>query len=57
VRFFMGAPETENRDTALRLYRFPPYDMSPLTGLSPHGQLITERINTLYALMTEPNPW
>ena len=35
---------------------FPPYDMSPLTGLSPHGQLITARINALYALMTEPNP-
>ena len=56
LRFFMGASKTESPDTPVRLYRFPPYDMSPLTGLSPHGHLITERINTLYALMTEPEP-
>ena len=56
VRFFMGSTNNGNHRSAPRLYRFPPYDMSPLTGLSPHGQLITDRINALYALMTEPNP-
>jgi transcription-repair coupling factor (superfamily II helicase) len=52
----MGASRTENHEALERIHRFPPYDMSPLTGLSPHGQLITERVNTLYALMTEPKP-
>jgi transcription-repair coupling factor (superfamily II helicase) len=56
VRFFMGSPKSGHQGTDKRLYRFPPYDMSPLTGLSPHNQLITERINALYALMTEPKP-
>lgn len=56
VRFFMGSPKNGHHDAAMRLYRFPPYDMSPLTGLSPHSQLITERINALYALLTAPNP-
>jgi transcription-repair coupling factor (superfamily II helicase) len=56
VRFFMGSPKNGSHGAAVRLHRFPPYDMSPLTGLSPHSQLITERINALYALMTEPNP-
>ena len=56
VRFFMGSPENGSHGAATRLHRFPPYDMSPLTGLSPHSQLITERINALYALITEPNP-
>ena len=56
LRFFMGSPKNGNDPSATRLHRFPPYDMSPLTGLSPHGQLITERINALYALMTDPNP-
>jgi transcription-repair coupling factor (superfamily II helicase) len=56
VRFFMGSAKNGNHGTDKRLYRFPPYDMSPLTGLSPHGQLITARINALYALMTEPKP-
>jgi len=56
VRFFMGSAKNGNHGAVKRLYRFPPYDMSPLTGLSPHGQLITSRINALYALMTEPKP-
>ena len=56
VRFFMDSTKNQNHGAAPRLYRFPPYDMSPLTGLSPHSQLITERINALYALVTEPNP-
>ncbi len=54
IRFFWGA-SNGNGDNG-GLYRFPPYDMSPLTGLSPHGQVISERINALYAMMTEPRP-
>ncbi len=56
LRFFMGSSKNGNHGAATRLHQFPSYDMSPLTGLSPHRQLITERINALYALMTDPNP-
>ena len=55
VRFFMGLQNGDSGAVA-RLHRFSSYDMSPLTGLSPHPQLVTERINALYALMTEPDP-
>ncbi len=56
LRFFMGSSKNGNDDAVTRLHQFPPYDMSPLTGLSPHRQLITERIKALYALTTDPNP-
>ena len=36
----------------MRLYDFPPYDISPLTGLSPHREVVTRRLQALYALMT-----
>ena len=39
-----------------RLYDFPAYDISPLTGLSPHRDLITRRLESLYALTSEKNP-
>lgn len=56
LQFFMGAPETEETSPFLRLHQFFPYDMSPLTGLSPHRELVTRRINALYALMSDKNP-
>jgi transcription-repair coupling factor (superfamily II helicase) len=39
-----------------RLYDFPIYDISPLAGLSPHRDVITRRLQALYALTSEPNP-
>lgn len=39
-----------------RLYDFPIYDISPLAGLSPHRDVITRRLQALYALNSEPNP-
>jgi transcription-repair coupling factor (superfamily II helicase) len=35
-----------------RLFFFPSYDVSPLTGLSPPKELISQRIEALYALST-----
>ncbi|MBC8419443.1 MAG: transcription-repair coupling factor [Desulfobacterales bacterium] len=55
LQFFMGA-ESEEGSPHLRLHQFLPYDMSPLTGLSPHRELVTRRINALYALMSDRNP-
>ncbi len=39
-----------------RLYDFPIYDISPLAGLSPHRDVITRRLQALYALTSERNP-
>jgi len=38
------------------LYDFPAYDISPLSGLSPHRNVINRRLRTLYALTSEKNP-
>ncbi len=56
LRFFMSAPDTQADFGAMRLYEFPPYDISPLTGLSPHREVVTRRLQTLYALMSNENP-
>ena len=37
---------------AARIFLFPAYDVSPLTGLSPPKELIGERVGALYALST-----
>jgi len=39
-----------------RLFDFPIYDISPLTGLSPHGDVISRRLESLYRLTAEKNP-
>jgi transcription-repair coupling factor (superfamily II helicase) len=36
-----------------RLHHFPSYDISPLTGLRPHREVITRRIQSLYALLSD----
>ncbi|MCU0597617.1 MAG: DEAD/DEAH box helicase, partial [Desulfobacterota bacterium] len=39
-----------------RLYPFPVYDISPLKGLSPHREIVSQRLETLYALASEKAP-
>ncbi len=56
LQFFMSGPEADGASPALRLQQFFPYDMSPLTGLSPHHELVTRRIKALYALTSDRNP-
>jgi len=56
LQFFMNGPEANQASPALRLQRFFPYDMSPMTGLSPHPELVTHRIRALYALTSDRNP-
>src|SRR5512136_296503 len=36
-----------------RLYSFPIYDISPLKGLSPHREIVSQRLEALYALASE----
>ncbi len=47
LRFFL--PEK-------RIYRFFPYDISPFSGLSPHKDIISERISSLYSFLIEECP-
>ncbi|UCF72584.1 MAG: transcription-repair coupling factor [Deltaproteobacteria bacterium] len=50
LNFFL--PHHNNK----RVFLFPSYDISPLTGLSPPKELVTQRIEVLYALSTSNDP-
>lgn len=56
LQFFMPGSEAESGSGKVRLYEFPPYNMSPLTGLSPHTEIVTKRLQALYALLSDKNP-
>ena len=49
---FMGAEGGQNR----RLFDFPIYDITPLAGLRPHRDVVSRRIQSLYALAVTKNP-
>lgn len=36
-----------------KILEFPPYDISPFSGLSPHKEIISKRLSSLYALTNE----
>lgn len=48
---FVSSPMGERR-----LYDFPVYDISPLTGLSPHKNVVTRRIQSLYTMTSKNDP-
>jgi len=54
--FFMDGSETHGACSDQRLQQFFSYDLSPLTGLSPHPELVARRIRSLYALTADKNP-
>jgi transcription-repair coupling factor (superfamily II helicase) len=54
--FFLSGPGPLSASEAGRLHEFFPYDISPLTGLSPHTEVVNERIQALYALLSDKNP-
>lgn len=56
LSFFTSAPDPQKQSGDMRLYEFPSYDISPLTGISPHREIVTRRLQALYALMTNQNP-
>jgi transcription-repair coupling factor (superfamily II helicase) len=56
LTFFLPKAFSRARPGDRRLYDFPIYDISPLTGLSPHRDVVTRRLETLYALGSEPSP-
>ncbi len=56
LEFFLPEALVHSGPGERRLYDFPIYDISPLTGLSPHRDVVTRRLQALYALISEQNP-
>jgi transcription-repair coupling factor (superfamily II helicase) len=56
MTFFISGSNVPTELEKTRLYEFPPYDISPLSGLSPHREVIAKRIQALYALTYNENP-
>ena len=56
MEFFLPRSQVHGEAGQRRLYDFPVYDISPLTGLSPHKEVVFRRIQSLYTLRTEKNP-
>jgi transcription-repair coupling factor (superfamily II helicase) len=50
MEFFLPQAGEASVSNYRRLYDFPVYDLSPLTGLSPHKEVLSRRIQGLYAL-------
>ncbi len=56
LRFFLEEDETSGDNVhSIRFHHFPPYDMSPLMGLSPQRDVLAARITALYRLTSETN--
>jgi len=55
LRFFMSE-ESITDHAQRRLFHFPSYDTSPLSGLSPHQDVVTSRLEALYQFLSNPNP-
>ena len=56
LKFFLPEQCSDKESGNMRLYDFPIYDISPLTGLSPHRDVVTRRLLALYTLTSEKNP-
>ncbi len=56
LQFFLSIPAQDSGGEGSRLHGFAPYDMSPLSGLSPSRELVTRRIEALYAALSLKNP-
>jgi len=56
LRFFMSRLNGSESTEGMRIFEFPAYNVSPLTGLSPNREVIAKRIQALYALVSNKNP-
>ena len=56
LAFFLSRSQDKQAPEERRLHDFPLYDISPLTGLSPHRDVVTRRIQSLYMLMSGERP-
>lgn len=56
LQFFLAEQDCQRSGGQRRIYLLPPYDISPLSGLSPHREIVNLRIEALYALTSADNP-
>lgn len=56
LQFFCSETEDQNTYGEGRLHLYPSYDISPLSGISPHGEIVTQRVGSLYALTSLDEP-
>jgi transcription-repair coupling factor (superfamily II helicase) len=56
LEFFLPSALAQADPEDRRLYDFPVYDISPLAGLAPHKDVVTRRLQTLFALTSQENP-
>ncbi len=56
LEFFLPQACASGEIGERRLYAFPIYDISPLRGLSPHREIVSQRLEALYALASEKAP-
>ena len=56
LSFFMSGTADSGDDEPARIHEFLPYDLTPLTGLSPHRQVVSRRIHSLWSLIEDPAP-
>ncbi len=55
LRFFMSEDSVADPARA-RMFQFPAYDISPLSGLGPHQEIISSRLEALFHLLNHPSP-
>lgn len=55
LAFFLPDALTQGAFGERRLYDFPVYDISPLSGLSPHRDVVIRRLQALFALTEQSN--
>jgi transcription-repair coupling factor (superfamily II helicase) len=56
LEFFLASQNHRPMPGKNELFFFPSYDISPLTGLSPPKELVTQRLEALYSLSCLDNP-
>ncbi|MFZ7112080.1 MAG: transcription-repair coupling factor [Desulfatiglandales bacterium] len=56
LEFFLPESFVREDSGKRRLYDFPVYDLSPLSGLSPHRNVVNRRLQALYTLTATTSP-
>jgi len=56
LRFFMSEQDPFDLALERRLHEIPPYDLTPLTGLSPQNAVVYRRLQALYSLISRDRP-
>jgi transcription-repair coupling factor (superfamily II helicase) len=55
VEFFLPESASLSEPGKRRLFHLSAYDISPLAGVSPHREVVSNRIQSLYALISQGN--